>query len=75
MYHLIMAIICVSIPAIFCWHSDDSYLEIHWMLHINKMVWWCSVLFFYCWSLIAMKVFPSDDFSELENYFREYELK
>lgn len=36
------------------------------------VVWWGSVLGIYIWSLVAMKVFPEQDFSDLENYFREY---
>lgn len=41
-------------------------------LGVNKLVWWGGVLFFYLWSLVTSKIYPEQDFSDLENYFREY---
>ena len=64
-YHMVMCLICLGIPAIFNWDSDESYLEVHGWLHVNKWVRWMSMLVFYLWSLLAMRLFHADDFSEL----------
>lgn len=64
-YHMVMCLICLGIPAVFNWDSDESYLEVHGWLHVNKWVWWMGMLVFYLWSLLAMRLFPADDFSEL----------
>lgn len=71
-YHYIMMMIAVTIPAVFCWHGPDVEHQIRDWLWINKTVWWGSVLGCYLWSLLATKLFPEQDFSDLENYFREY---
>ena len=62
-YHVVMMMINLGLPALFCWHSDDSYIDLHSWLHVNKYVWWGSVILLYIWSLIGMKIYPEDDFS------------
>ena len=73
-YHYILTMICMGVPAGIYWQSQN-HVEINNWMEINSMVWWLSGLFFYIWSLVSMKVFPDKDFSDLENYFREYQLQ
>lgn len=69
-YHYVMMMIAITVPALFCWTAETEHEEVPNWLWINKVVWWGSVLGLYVWSLLAMKLFPEQDFSDLENYFR-----
>lgn len=64
-YHYIMMVITISIPAIFCWEGAETSEKITDWLNINKLVWWGAMLFFYLWSLIVSKLYPEQDFSDL----------
>lgn len=70
-----MVVILMGVPGLFCWQEPNSHLGIDRAVAVGRYVAWISCCFWYLWSLLAMKVFPSEDFSDLENYFREYELK
>jgi hypothetical protein len=41
-------------------------------LDIGRIVWWVSLVLIYLWTIIVQKVYPQQDLSELENYFKEF---
>jgi len=70
-----MVVILLGIPGVFCWQEKGNLLNNETSIQIGRYVGWAACGLWYLWSLVAMKIFPSEDFSDLENYFREYELK
>ena len=70
-YHITMAVVCLGIPTALS-HNDPPISKLLYTL--GHYGWWGCTLGAYLWSLLASKAFPQRDFSDLENYFREYEL-
>lgn len=74
-YHYIMIIITITIPAaLSTWKTTNDSDRLEW-LEYNNLTWWIGTIVFYIWSLVCSKLFPEKDFSDFENYFREYELQ
>ena len=65
-----MTVILLGIPGCFCWQEEGSYLLVDTAIGVSEWAAWTGCALWYIWSLLAMKIFPSEDFSELENYFR-----
>ena len=74
MYHLIIVIIAFSFTAVFNYRYESTDETARELLGIGRISWWVSAVLVYLWSIIVQKIYPEQDFSELENYFKEFEL-
>ena len=66
-----MTLICLGIPTAL----NENYPHSASLYNAAHYTWWGGVLAMYLWSLVTSRLFPQRDFSDLENYFREYELQ
>jgi hypothetical protein len=74
MYHLIMVIIAFSFTSVFNYRYGSIGKNAREFLGFGRICWWASAVLVYLWSIIVEKIYPEQDFSELENYFKEFEL-
>lgn len=64
-YHYIMMIITIAIPAALCWENKANSVDFKNLMNMNNFVWWIATILLYIWSLICCRLFPEKDFSDL----------
>ena len=74
-FHLIMTLVCLGLPMVIIeWDKLSTNTQ------LGTMTYWESVVSLglgyvvYVWSIFCTKCYPDRDLSELESYFKEFEL-
>lgn len=77
-FHLLMAVICISMPVVLTqWRHITQTGEETLKEYLPKIYCGISVAaayVLYIWSIVCIRCYPDRDLSELESYFKEFEL-
>lgn len=79
-FHMVFVIAALTLPWVL-YQSGESFHYTstgvnEWvrMLRFYRIMGWFMIMGVYIWTLVAARLYPEQDFDELENYFKEFEL-
>lgn len=77
-FHLLMAVVCMSLPVLLTqWRhitqdNEDTFKET--LPKVYSGISLLAAYLLYIWSIVCIRCYPDRDLSELESYFKEFEL-
>ena len=69
-----LVFICLTVPTILDCQSNSAGEWVNGLLDGYGISGWVIAYLVYIWSIICGKMYPEEDFNEMENYFKEFEL-
>lgn len=76
-FHVVLSVICLALPVILTqWRhaSEEASRDKDWLAQIYSLVVIGWAYLAYLWSVLCVRCYPDRDLSELESYFKEFEL-